>query len=129
VDGLPGAVELKCPSPHTHLGYLLDGFGRDYKVQAMGQMLVGDLEWVDRYSYHPLLPPVRQRTYRDDGFIAKLRAALDQFLDLRDELMERALRAGAVIQAPAPAPEIRAPFLHTIINPWSHQGDTSVMAG
>lgn len=100
VDGLPGAVELKCPSPHTHLGYLLDGFGNKYKVQVQGQMLVGDLEWVDRYSYHPLLPPARERTHRDEPFIAKLRAALDQFLDLRDELLGKALRAGAIEREP-----------------------------
>ena len=96
VDGVPAGVELKCPAPHTHMSYLLDGFDADYKVQVQGQMLVGDFEWVDRYSYHPNLPPVRERTYRDEPFIAKLRSALDQFLDLRDELLSQAKAAGVI---------------------------------
>lgn len=100
VDDQPGAVELKCPLPHTHMAYLLDGFELKYLVQVQGQMMVGDLEWVDRYSYHPSLPPVRQRTTRDEPFIAKLRARLDQFLDLRDELMERAKSLGVVHALP-----------------------------
>lgn len=77
----PGALEIKCPSPHTHIGYMIDGFGNDYIPQAQGQMYVGEFEWVDRYSHHPELPPVLHRTYRDDAFIERLDRALAKFCD------------------------------------------------
>ena len=116
VDGIPAAVELKCPAPHTQLAYVLDGFGTDYKTQVQGQMLVGDFEWVDRYAYHPALPPMRVRTYRDEAYIKLLRDALDGFLEMRDRLMEQALAAGAIVQAKA-EPRAGKPFLHTIVDP------------
>lgn len=89
-----GGVELKCPAPATHVGYLIDGFGTDYAVQVQGQMLVGELDFVDRYSFHPELPPVRERVYRDDKMIAALRDALGQFLEMKAEMMAKAQATG-----------------------------------
>ncbi|HEV2301511.1 MAG TPA: YqaJ viral recombinase family protein, partial [Stellaceae bacterium] len=94
VEGARAALEIKCPAPQTHLEYMLDGFGADYLPQVQGQLLVGEFDWVDRYSYHPEMPPVLARTGRDEAYIAILRAALAEFCDLKDELVERARRAG-----------------------------------
>jgi YqaJ-like viral recombinase domain len=94
ITGMPGAVELKCPAPWTHLEYLVDGFGADYLPQAQGQIFVGDFDFVDRYSYHPMMPPVPVRTYRNDEQQKILRQALADFLDMRDEILEKAKRAG-----------------------------------
>lgn len=129
VDGQPGAVELKCPAPYTHVGYLLDGFGADYRVQVQGQMLVGGFEWVDRMSFHPELPPRTDRTYRDEAFIKLLADALDQFLDLRDELLEQALAKGAVIHV-TPTASLRKDtrFLHTILEPGTQEADEWIPA-
>lgn len=88
----PGALEIKCPSPQTHLEYLVDGFGTDYLPQVQGQAMIGEFDFVDRYSFHPLMPPALVRTHRDAAYIAKLSAALDQFCDELAEL-ERVVRA------------------------------------
>lgn len=86
-NGGGSAVELKCPAPATHIGYLVDGFGADYILQVQGQMLVGQFEFVDRYSYHPQLPPVLERTHRNETIIRALDVALREFLEMRDQMM------------------------------------------
>lgn len=97
IVGQTAALECKCPSPPVHLEYLVDGFGSEYLIQAQGQAYVGEFEYVDRFSYHPALPPVLSRTYRDEAVIGKLRAALDQFWDIRDEI-EAKVRASGFIE-------------------------------
>ncbi len=92
--GINGGVELKCPAPATHIGYLIDGFGSDYVVQVQGQMLVGGFDFIDRYSFHPDLPPVRERVGRDESMIAALRDALDQFNEMRLEMLAKAKASG-----------------------------------
>lgn len=92
IVGSAGALEVKCPAPQTHVGYMIEGFGADYVPQVQGQMLVGEFDFVDRYSHHPELPPVLLRTHRDEPYIAKLRAALAEFCDHKDEALE-AIRA------------------------------------
>lgn len=94
IQGLHAAVEIKCASPHVHLQYLMDGFGDDYKPQVQGQLWVGEFEWVDRFGYHPELPPATTRTHRDDGYITKLTRAVYDFLEQRDALMEKARALG-----------------------------------
>lgn len=96
IAGEPGGVELKCPAPATHVGYLVNGFERAYWHQVQGQMLVCELNWIDRVSYYPGLPLVIERCYRDEEYIAKLDAALIQFCDELDELTEILRRKGAV---------------------------------
>jgi hypothetical protein len=97
IVGEAAALECKCPAPWTHLEYLVDGFGADYIIQVQGQAYVGEFEYVSRWSYHPALPPVLAKTYRDEAIIGKLRVALDQFLDMRDEI-ERRVRASGFVE-------------------------------
>lgn len=94
IIGQAGAVELKCPAPQTHICYLIEGFGNDYIPQVQGQMLVAELDWVDRYSHHSELPPVLHRTPRDEPYIAKLRDALDQFCAAYDRTLEQVRARG-----------------------------------
>ena len=91
-----GAVEIKCPAPATHVGYLTEGFGRTYWHQVQGQILVCDLPWVDLVSYYPGLPLHVERIARDTGYIHTLRVALSQFCDDLDALTERLRGLGAV---------------------------------
>ena len=95
IIGRNGALETKVPAPHTHLAYLLDGFGDDYRAQVQGQMLIGEFEFADRFSYSEEMPPVHLRTYRDDAYIGLLRSALGQFLDMFDGLEAKARELGA----------------------------------
>lgn len=103
------ALEIKCPSPPVHFGYLLDGVNEDYKPQVQGQILVAELDRADLYSFRPDCPPVLIQTTRDAEYIDKLAAALRQFNDTLNDMHQRALKLGAfqpLARVTAPA-EIR----------------------
>jgi YqaJ-like viral recombinase domain len=81
--GADGILEMKIPAPHTHVGYLLDSgdLEKDKTPQVQGQLWVCEREWDDLVSWHPELPPVGRRVYRDDKYIGLLKTALDAFVD------------------------------------------------
>lgn len=81
---LDGGLEIKCPGAIKHMENL---FGADIAKygQVQGNIYVCERDWWDVVSYHPKLLPAVTRTYRDDGYIKDLEAALDQF---KDELAE-----------------------------------------
>jgi exodeoxyribonuclease (lambda-induced) len=83
--GDDGLLEIKCPSAHVHVQYLLDSQGIGYRVQVQGQLWIAEREWSDTLSYHPDLPPALVRQARDEEFIAKIAAAVGQFLSYLDE--------------------------------------------
>lgn len=87
-------LEIKVPAPHTHLGYFVDGFGADYIIQAQGQNLVCEFEYVDRYSWHPELPPCLERTYRDEILISQLDSAIARFNEEKHEIEEKVRAKG-----------------------------------
>ena len=90
-----GLLEIKCPSPAVHVGYMLwDHVDDDYRVQLQGQLLVAERDWTDICSYHPAMPPVIVRVSRDEEFIGKLRDALERFCDETDAEVERLRAAG-----------------------------------
>lgn len=99
------AVEIKCPSPWVHIGYLLDGLGGDYLAQVQGQMLVGEFDLVHFYSYHPDLPPYYTVNERNTGYIDKMATRLTNFLvELESaELAVRRMIAASKETANAPA--------------------------
>lgn len=98
VDGAHEFVEIKVPAPHTHLRYLLEGFGTDYWHQLQGTLWVGEFERGYRYSYNETLRPVRETVNRDEPYIAKLAAAMDEFLDMKAEMKHRLLAGGGLFQ-------------------------------
>ena len=80
--GNDGVLELKCPAPHTHVRYLIEGCMDDEKrPQVQMQMLVTGRAWVDLVSYHPELPIVITRVERDEEYIVLLANVLDAFCD------------------------------------------------
>lgn len=84
-DGLVGdlgGLELKCPTPQVHVGYLIDpdSLVAKYRHQVQGCLYVTGRAWWDIVSYHPELPKVVRRIERDATYIAALTAALDSFL-------------------------------------------------
>ena len=92
--GQNGCLEIKVPAPKTHIAYLTDGPGLDYKCQLQGLLGVGEFEFCDFYSFHPQLPPALIRVQRDEPYIAKMRSALAEFLDMRDAMLVQARAAG-----------------------------------
>lgn len=83
-DGLvgdDGIIEIKCPEPKTHVGYLLSGELPDaYRAQVHGQLLVTGREWCDFLSYCPGFDPFLIRVTPDE-FTERLAAALEEFWD------------------------------------------------
>jgi hypothetical protein len=104
IIGQRGAVEIKCPAPWTLTSYWIDGIGADYRVQLQGQMAVAELEYVDLYAWHPVLTPIKIRTYRDEPFILKMGIALAEFLTMRDEMLAKVKRAGLTAREASSVP-------------------------
>lgn len=96
--GKRAGLEVKCPAAHTHMFYMLEGHEDKYKPQVQGQILIGEFEFADFYSYHPLMPPAEIRTWRDADYIAKMSAALDEFCDKLEAMLMRA-RSMGIFQA------------------------------
>jgi len=79
--GTEGILEMKCPAPNTHVGYLMSReIESEKRPQVQGQMLVTGCKWVDLMSYHPEMPPVVVRIKRDESYIALLKSSLDSFV-------------------------------------------------
>lgn len=87
-------VEVKCPTDPVHIQYMLLDFDDAYKCQVQGQIMTVEADKSLFYSYNPRMPECLIRTDRDQEFINKLEACLDQFCDELDALTERAKTLG-----------------------------------
>jgi len=80
-DGLvddAGLLEIKCPAPATHVGYLRGNkLPSTYKQQVMGQLWITEREWCDFVSYHPDMPALIVRVNRDEEYISLLAEAVE----------------------------------------------------
>lgn len=58
-DELLGGLEMKCPEPATHVGYLRESLSvaKKYKQQVQGGLFITQLPRWWTLSYHPMLPP------------------------------------------------------------------------
>lgn len=81
--GDDGLLEIKCPALHTHVGYLLkpSTLVETYWCQLQGELYITGRRWADVMSYNPILPRVKLRVTRDDGFILKLDDEINKFLE------------------------------------------------
>lgn len=82
-------MEVKCPSPQVHIGYLLGDLGDKYKPQVQGEIFVGEFEWVDFFSHNVNFKPVDLRTFRDDNYIKLMEVALKDFCNMKDEMLDK----------------------------------------
>lgn len=105
--GKNGDLELKAPIIKTQVGYAVSGFGveEEYMLQVQGRLMLHGREWVDIFSYHPMLslPPVR--VYRKEEIIKSLEPALRAYSDLMLELRLKLEREHGPRPKPAPLPE------------------------
>ena len=73
-------LEIKCPTPKEHIGYVLDGVLPDaYRQQVHGSMAVTGLDEWHFWSYFPGLKPLHVVVKRDD-YTAKIEKALASFV-------------------------------------------------
>ncbi len=92
--GDDGLLEIKCPAPSTHVGYLLDGMDKDYIPQVQGQLFVTGRAWCDWYSYNPAMPSVRVRVFPDAEYQANMAVALSDFVKMKLEFMDKLQNLG-----------------------------------
>jgi predicted phage-related endonuclease len=92
-DGLVGkniVLEVKCPEPHTHIGYLLDNkLPIKYFAQVQGQLLVTDRKYAHFFSYYPGLKPLLIEVEQDNKFLDALAIELEIFCKELDEITEK----------------------------------------
>lgn len=99
-DGLVGAdglLEIKCPTPATHIETLLGGEIKEaYRLQMLWQMACTGRQWCDFVSYDPRTKDNMQlhiqRFMRDDREIAHIENEVEIFLNEVAET-ERQLRS------------------------------------
>lgn len=78
--GDKGMLEIKTKLPHLLIDCLLkDEFPPEHKAQCQGALWVAEREWIDIAVYWPKLPLFVKRAYRDDGYIATLAGAVNDF--------------------------------------------------
>lgn len=78
--GTDGMLEIKTKLPHLQLDCILyDELPSEHRAQCQGQLWIAQREWVDLVSYWPGLPLFAKRVFRDEIYIARLAAAVDQF--------------------------------------------------
>ncbi len=94
IDGV-GGLEIKCPKANTQIEYLLtQKLPAKYVPQVQGSMWITEREWWDFLSYHPDMPPLLVRVYRDDNFINSLETKVNKFIETMLEKRETLLRMG-----------------------------------
>jgi len=78
--GEDGGLEIKTALPHIQVERLLKGdLPAEHRAQVQGNMWVTDRRWWDFVSYCPRLPLLIVRVPRDEGYIATLVGAVNEF--------------------------------------------------
>ena len=85
VNMIGSGLELKCPKPSTHIGYLLeDALPKEYTNQVHFSMAVTGLRKWHFLSYHPELDPLHKLVEWDQR-TDMMRTAIESFLgELKD---------------------------------------------
>jgi hypothetical protein len=103
IVGTRRGLEIKATIDENHMGIFIDGPGDDYKPQVMGCLAICELDAWDLYAFHPELPSATFSTPRDEPYIARMGAALTEFLDVRDAMLAKARASGFFEQLKAAA--------------------------
>lgn len=99
-DGFVGpkkGIEIKCPKPHNHVGYLLDGtLEDDYRPQIQGLIWICERDAWDTLSYYPEIPPAVMTVTRDEEYLAKMVPAIREFSDRLQEKIALLITRGLI---------------------------------
>lgn len=92
-DELQIGCEIKCPTDHQHVKYLLAGkLPAEYVPQVQGSMLVTGADAWYFCSYTELIKPLIIKVERDDEWIDSFRIVLESFCDELAEKKEKLLQ-------------------------------------
>jgi hypothetical protein len=94
--GKDGLLEIKCPSPSVHVGYLMQSGSayQEYRVQVQGQLWVAERQWSDILSFHPEMPMALHRIERDEKFIEKMAVLVEAFAGEVEQAAQMAKERG-----------------------------------
>lgn len=96
--GDDGLLEIKTKLPHLQLEAIeANKLPTEHVAQVQGQLWVVERPWLDFVSYWPRLPLFVVRVTRDEAYIAKLAAEVEQFQVELDALTRRMLARGATL--------------------------------
>jgi hypothetical protein len=93
-DRIGTTVEAKAPTIPVQFEYLLFGHGAGYRCQVQGQLWIAEADKALFLAYNERTPDYMVETGRDEPFIKKLEAALEQFSDELCALEEKARSLG-----------------------------------
>ena len=79
--GEDGVLEIKAPLLSTQVAGALDGVEVNHICQIQGLLWITDRQWLDLFSFHPLLVLPPKRILRDEEFIEKLEEAVKEFIE------------------------------------------------
>lgn len=95
--GRNGGIEIKSADAHIQIERLLrQTLPPEHKAQVQGNLWVTEREWWDFVSYCPKLPLFVIRVHRDNGYIANLAGAVDQFVAELNDIVERVRTYGSM---------------------------------
>ncbi len=94
-DGLvstDGLTEFKCLKAENHIKALLyykkhNKCPPDYIQQTQGQIMICEREWCDLVFYHPDLPQLIIRQFKDEKLHFSLQGAIAQVITERDKIL------------------------------------------
>lgn len=93
--GNNGGLEIKDAQAHVQIERLLKGeLPPEHRAQVQGNIWLAEREWWDFVSHCRRLPLLVTRVRRDDGYIATLSGAVNQFNEELAELVEKIRRYG-----------------------------------
>lgn len=88
--GENGGLEIKTALPHIQIERLeASELPSEHRAQVQGNIWIAGREYWDFACYCPRLPLFVKRVYRDDGYIATLAGAVNQFNEELAALVER----------------------------------------
>lgn len=91
--GEKGGLEIKTALPHIQIERLeKNELPPEHRAQVQGSIWIAERDWWDFVSFCPGLPLFVTRVHRDDGYIATLAGAVDEFNAELAELVERIRR-------------------------------------
>lgn len=105
--GDEGGLEIKCPNAANHVGHLLEGLGKKYRIQVQGSLWVTRLKWWDVLSYNPELPPALERCWPDPEVFEALDRVMPEFLGRLEDAVAKLVKDGPRGLVDHPASEAR----------------------
>ena len=101
IVGRKAGLEIKNPSAHVHISYMLnpDSLLEKYRCQVQGSLWITEFDYWDLISYHPYLPRVIVRCEQDEKFEAAMHSAMYDHGGFLDRYREASAKITTITQS------------------------------